>query len=194
MLLLLCCDCYCWYCCYCCTYVCMYVVVDDGGASVFTSNWHQPLETRVETDETMKLLLASATSLVTRVAYGRLKNCQAQRANQASDSSLPRGHQLPPPPSWRWMGGFNCMLAFRVHRPPSWRWMGSFHFLPAFRVHRPRAGAGWAASTSCWHEQANQASDSSLPISMVYIDGLRVISLQRITWGRTGTNPCLCLL
>ena len=41
--------------------------------------------------------------------------------------------------------------------PPSWRWMGSFHFLPAFRVHRPRAGAGWAASTSCWHEQANPA-------------------------------------
>ena len=96
-----CCYCYCWYCCYCCTYVCMYVVADDGGASVFTSNWPQPHETRVETDETMKLLLASATSLVTRVAYGRLKNCQAQRANQASDSSLPRGHQLPPPPSWR---------------------------------------------------------------------------------------------
>ena len=124
--------------------------------------------------ETMKLLVASATSLVTRVAYGRLKNCQAQRANQASDSSLPRGHQRPP--------------------PPSWRWMGSFHFLPAFRVHHPRAGAGWAASTSCWHEQANQASDSSLPISMVYIDGLRVIPLQRIAWGRIGTNPCLCLL
>ena len=76
----------------------MYVVVDDGGASVFTSNWPQPHETRVETDETMKLLLASATSLVTRVAW--LKNCQAQRANQASDSSLPRGRQLPPPPSW----------------------------------------------------------------------------------------------
>ena len=38
--------------------------------------------------ETMKLLLASATSLVTRVlvlsqSYGRLKKCQAQRANQA---------------------------------------------------------------------------------------------------------------
>ena len=84
--------------------------------------------------------------------------------------------------------------------PPSWRWMGSFHFLPAFRVHRPQAGAGWAASTSCWHEQANQAghiplpADSSPPISMVYIDGLRVISLQRTTWGRTGSNPCLCLL
>ena len=114
----------------------MYVVADDGGASVFTFDWPQPLETRVETDETMKLLLASATSLVTRVAYGRFKHCQAQRANQASDSSLPRGHQLPPPPSWRWMGGFNCMLAFRVHRLPSWRWMGSFHFLLAFRVHR----------------------------------------------------------
>ena len=70
--------------------------------------------------ETMKLLLASATSLVTRVAYGRLENCQAQRANQASDSSL--------------------------------------------------------------------------PISMVYVDGGRVIPLQRITWGRIGTNPCLCLL
>ena len=24
----------------------------------------------------------------------------------------------------------------------------------AFRVHRPRAGAGWAASASCWHERA----------------------------------------
>ena len=49
----------CRYCCYCCTYRCMYVVADDGGASVFTSNWPQPHETRVETDETMKLLLAS---------------------------------------------------------------------------------------------------------------------------------------
>ena len=43
-------------------------------------------------------------------------------------------------------------------------------------------------------QRANQASDSSLPISMVYSDGLRVIPLQRITWGRIGTNPCLCLL
>ena len=142
-----CCYCYCWYCCYCCTYVCMYVVADDGGARVFTSNWPQPHETRVETDETMKLLLASATSLVTRVAYGRLKNCQAQRANQASDSSLPRGHQLPPPPSWRWMGSFNCMLAFRVHRP--------------------QAGAGWAASTSCRHSASTApklALDGQLPL------------------------------
>ena len=40
--------------------------------------------------------------------------------------------------------------------PPSWRWMGSFRFLLAFRFHRPRAGAGWAASASCWHERANQ--------------------------------------
>ena len=71
---------------------------------------------------------------------------------------------------------------------------GSFHFMLAFRIHRPQAGAGWAASTSRRHERANQASDSSRPISMVYIDGLRVIPLQRITWGRIGTNPCLCLL
>ena len=99
--------------------------------------------------ETMKLLLASATSLVTRVAYGRLKNCQAQRANQASDSSLPRGFQLPPPPSWRWMGSFHFLLAFPLPPPPSWRWMGGFHFMLAFRFHRPRAGAGWAASASC---------------------------------------------
>ena len=78
--------------------------------------------------------------------------------------------------------------------PPSWRWRGGFRFLLAFRFHRPRAGAGWAASASCWHERANQASDSSLPISMVYIDGWRLIPLQRITKGRIGTNPCLCLL
>ena len=97
--------------------------------------------------ETMKLLLASATSLVTRVAYGRLENCQAQRANQASDSSLPRGFQLPPPPSWRWMGGFRFMLAFRFHRP--------------------RAGAGWAASASCWHSASTApelALDGRLPL------------------------------
>ena len=49
---------------------------------------------------------------------------------------LPAGIPLPPPPGWRWMGGFRFLLAF--------------HF------HRPRAGAGWAASASCWHERANQ--------------------------------------
>ena len=37
-------------------------------------------------------------------------------------------HRLP---SWRWMGSFHFLLAFRVHRLPSWRWMGSFHFLLA---------------------------------------------------------------
>ena len=35
--------------------------------------------------------------------------------------------------------------------PPSWRWMGSFHCMLAFHFHRPQAGAGWAASASCWH-------------------------------------------
>ena len=29
--------------------------------------------------------------------------------------------------------------------------MGSFHFMLAFHFHRPQAGAGWAASASCWH-------------------------------------------
>ena len=28
---------------------------------------------------------------------------------------------------------------------------GSFHFMLAFHFHRPQAGAGWAASASCWH-------------------------------------------
>ena len=31
------------------------------------------------------------------------------------------------------------------------------HCHEAFSFHRPRAGAGWAASASCWHEQANPA-------------------------------------
>ena len=146
----------CWYCCYCCTCVCMYVVADDGGASVFASNWPQPHETRVETDETMKLLLASATSLVTRVAW--LKNCQAQRANQASDSSLPRGldWQASTAPELALDGRLPLHAGIPLPPPPSWRWMGGFRFLLAFRFHHPRAGAGWAASTSCWHERANQ--------------------------------------
>ena len=76
--------------------------------------------------ETMKLLLASATSLVTRVAYGRLENCQAQRANQASDSSD-----------------------------------------ESFSFQLPRAGAGWAASASCWHSTSTApelALDGRLPL------------------------------
>ena len=69
---------------------------------------------------------------------------------------LPAGILLPLPPSWRWMGSFRFLLAFRFHwhsaspapelaldgrlplpagiplpPPPSWRWMGGFRFLLA---------------------------------------------------------------
>ena len=69
----------------------------------------------------------------------------------------PRCFQLPPPPSWRWMGGFRFQLipaagmsaAFRFHparADAGCRVSTSSH--EAFSFHRPRAGAGWAASAS----------------------------------------------
>ena len=45
--------------------------------------------------------------------------------------------------------------------------MGGFRFLLAFRFHRPRAGAGWAASASCWHSASTApelALDGRLPL------------------------------
>ena len=51
--------------------------------------------------------------------------------------------------------------------PPSWRWMGGFRFLLAFRFHRPRAVAGWVASASCWHSASTApelALDGRLPL------------------------------
>ena len=77
--------------------------------------------------ETMKLLLASATSLVTRVAYGRLKHAR-----------------------------LNGPIRHQTH-----------HCHEAFSFHRPRAGAGWAASASCWHSASTApelALDGRLPL------------------------------
>ena len=50
---------------------------------------------------------------------------------------------------------------------PSWRWMGGFHFMLAFHFHRPQAGAGWAASASCWHSASTDPElslDGWLPL------------------------------
>ena len=132
------------FCSYCCTYVCMLLLMMV--ALVFSHPTRH---------ETIKLLLASATSLVTRVAHPLLgtwwlKNCQAQRANEA-EAARPapargRGSRFP---------RHHCHEAF------------SFHCHEAISVHRPRAGAGWAVSTACWHSASTApklALDGQLPL------------------------------
>ena len=53
--------------------------------------------------------------------------------------------------------------------------MGRFRFMLAFRFHRPRAGAGWAASASCWHERANQSPPLWQKRTVAFLDAESVL-------------------
>ena len=59
--------------------------------------------------------------------------------------------------------------------------MGGFHFMLAFRFHRPRAGAGWAASASCWHS-ASTAPELALE------GGVRFLLVFRVHRPRAGAG------
>ena len=119
-----------------CTYICMYVVLLMVALMFSHPCWPQPYETRIAI---IHVVRRHRRRMIRRPRRGRtiiqvtigVTSCLAASASCSHfASTAPRlapDGQLPLP--------------------------AGIPLSPAFRFPRPRAGAGWAASASCWHER-----------------------------------------